>query len=160
MSPEEVQLCYQIALNGRNDMGLAPDEYAGFTMALLRMLAFRPAGTRMNAPVRAPAVAAAPDAGANGGPGSRACAGCSGGSGPRSDGRRRRRRSGTGLPPMPRPRTAPPACRRPRKAPRRGRRGAPPGESPPPVEVLPDDLVEDDVGQADLDSPSRSTGER
>jgi DNA polymerase-3 subunit gamma/tau len=41
-SPEEVQLCYQIALHGRNDLALAPDEYAGFTMALLRMLAFAP----------------------------------------------------------------------------------------------------------------------
>ncbi len=41
-SPEEVQLYYQIALHGRNDLSLAPDEYAGFTMALLRMLAFAP----------------------------------------------------------------------------------------------------------------------
>jgi len=42
MTPDEVQLCYQIALHGRNDLGLAPDEYAGFTMTLLRMLAFAP----------------------------------------------------------------------------------------------------------------------
>jgi DNA polymerase-3 subunit gamma/tau len=41
-APEEVQLQYQIALNGRKDLYLAPDEYAGFTMTLLRMLAFRP----------------------------------------------------------------------------------------------------------------------
>jgi DNA polymerase-3 subunit gamma/tau len=41
-SPEEVQLDYQIALHGRNDLALAPDEYAGFTMTLLRMLAFAP----------------------------------------------------------------------------------------------------------------------
>ncbi len=39
---EDVQLYYQIAIHGRQDMPLAPDEYAGFTMALLRMLAFRP----------------------------------------------------------------------------------------------------------------------
>ena len=39
---QEVQLYYQIAVHGRNEMGLAPDEYAGFTMTLLRMLAFRP----------------------------------------------------------------------------------------------------------------------
>jgi DNA polymerase-3 subunit gamma/tau len=39
---DEVQLYYQIALHGRNEIGLAPDEYAGFTMALLRMLAFAP----------------------------------------------------------------------------------------------------------------------
>lgn len=39
---EEVQLYYQIAVHGRNEIGLAPDEYAGFSMTLLRMLAFRP----------------------------------------------------------------------------------------------------------------------
>lgn len=40
---EEIQLYYQIAVHGRNELGLAPDEYAGFSMTLLRMLAFRPA---------------------------------------------------------------------------------------------------------------------
>ncbi len=35
-----VQVMYQIALLGRRDLSLAPDEYAGFTMALLRMLSF------------------------------------------------------------------------------------------------------------------------
>jgi DNA polymerase III subunit gamma/tau len=39
---DELQLYYQIAVQGRADMGLAPDEYAGFTMTLLRMLAFAP----------------------------------------------------------------------------------------------------------------------
>jgi DNA polymerase III subunit gamma/tau len=39
---ETLQLYYQIALLGRRDIGLAPDEYAGFTMSLLRMLAFAP----------------------------------------------------------------------------------------------------------------------
>jgi DNA polymerase-3 subunit gamma/tau len=42
LSAEEIQLYYQIALLGRRDLGLAPDEFAGFTMALLRMLAFAP----------------------------------------------------------------------------------------------------------------------
>jgi DNA polymerase-3 subunit gamma/tau len=42
LAPDEVQLYYQIALHGRNDLALAPDEYAGFTMTLLRMLAFAP----------------------------------------------------------------------------------------------------------------------
>jgi len=42
MTPEEVQLDYQIVLTGRRDLPLAPDEYAGFTMTLLRLLAFRP----------------------------------------------------------------------------------------------------------------------
>jgi len=41
-TPEEAQLFYQIAVHGRNELGLAPDEYAGFSMTLLRMLAFRP----------------------------------------------------------------------------------------------------------------------
>jgi DNA polymerase-3 subunit gamma/tau len=74
---QEVQLYYQIAVHGRNEMGLAPDEYAGFTMTLLRMLAFRPgqggaeqvasapAAARPAAPVRpaaAPAAASAPAA--------------------------------------------------------------------------------------------------
>ncbi len=39
---EEVQLFYQIVVHGRHELGLAPDEYAGFSMTLLRMLAFRP----------------------------------------------------------------------------------------------------------------------
>ena len=41
-SAETLQLYYQITLLGRRDIGLAPDEYAGFTMTLLRMLAFMP----------------------------------------------------------------------------------------------------------------------
>ena len=44
LDPETVQLCYQIALQGRQDLPLAPDEHAGFVMTLLRMLAFRPEG--------------------------------------------------------------------------------------------------------------------
>ncbi|MCA3227636.1 MAG: DNA polymerase III subunit gamma/tau [Burkholderiales bacterium] len=42
---DELQLYYQVALHGRNDLHLAPDEYAGFTMTLLRMLAFAPSTT-------------------------------------------------------------------------------------------------------------------
>jgi len=42
LQPEEAQLYYQIALHGRQDLPLAPDGYAGFTMSLLRMFAFRP----------------------------------------------------------------------------------------------------------------------
>ncbi len=44
-SPEDVQLNYQIVVHGRHELGLAPDEYAGFTMTLLRMLAFAPASS-------------------------------------------------------------------------------------------------------------------
>src|SRR5450830_354023 len=55
---EEVQLFYQIAVQGRNELGLAPDEYAGFSMTLLRMLAFRPGiGGADGVPAAAPAVA-------------------------------------------------------------------------------------------------------
>ncbi len=43
LDAETVQLYYQIAVHGRNELGLAPDEYAGFSMCLLRMLAFHPA---------------------------------------------------------------------------------------------------------------------
>ncbi len=42
--PEEIQLFYQIANHGRNELFLAPDEFSGFSMTLLRMLAFMPAG--------------------------------------------------------------------------------------------------------------------
>jgi DNA polymerase-3 subunit gamma/tau len=58
-SPEEVQLYYQISLHGRNDLALAPDEYAGFTMALLRMLAFAPREAAPAAVRSAPASRAA-----------------------------------------------------------------------------------------------------
>jgi DNA polymerase-3 subunit gamma/tau len=52
-SPEEVQLHYQIVIHGKNDLPQAPDEVTGFTMTLLRMLAFRPeegGGARAAAP--------------------------------------------------------------------------------------------------------------
>ncbi len=55
-SAEEIQLFYQIAIHGRNEISLAPDEYAGFTMTLLRMLAFTPAAGAV--PVRAAPVPA------------------------------------------------------------------------------------------------------
>ncbi len=43
VAPDETQLYYSMALHGRNEIGLAPDEYSGLTMVLLRMLAFKPA---------------------------------------------------------------------------------------------------------------------
>ena len=39
---EFLQLAYQIAIHGRDELPLAPDDYAGFTMTLLRLHAFRP----------------------------------------------------------------------------------------------------------------------
>ena len=43
MSAEDLQLYYQIAIQGGRDLALAPEPRAGFEMVLLRMLAFRPA---------------------------------------------------------------------------------------------------------------------
>lgn len=43
LTAEEVQLYYQIALNGRRDLTLAPDSRMAFEMILMRMVAFRPA---------------------------------------------------------------------------------------------------------------------
>lgn len=79
MPADETQLLYSIALHGRGELGLAPDEYAALTMALLRLLAFKPAGAAEKktlnsgavapvaaapkpaaAPIAAPAVAVAP----------------------------------------------------------------------------------------------------
>ena len=47
--PEDVQLCYQIALLGRRDLASTPDPRIGFEMTLVRMLAFRPGGVDMAA---------------------------------------------------------------------------------------------------------------
>ena len=41
-SPEYVQLAYQVANQGRKELSVAPDEYSGFIMTLLRLHAFRP----------------------------------------------------------------------------------------------------------------------
>lgn len=43
LSPESLQLYYQIAIVGRRDLKLAPDPRSGVEMTLLRMLAFEPA---------------------------------------------------------------------------------------------------------------------
>jgi len=39
---DETQLFYSLALQGRQELPLAPDEYAGLTMIVLRWLAFKP----------------------------------------------------------------------------------------------------------------------
>ncbi|HUP92114.1 MAG TPA: DNA polymerase III subunit gamma/tau [Solimonas sp.] len=59
--PEDVQLHYQIAVNGRRDLSWAPDPRLGFEMTLLRMLAFKPdEAAGKPAPAAAPASPAAP----------------------------------------------------------------------------------------------------
>ena len=42
MSAERIQLYYQIALMGRRDLALAPDQQMGFEMLYIRLLAFQP----------------------------------------------------------------------------------------------------------------------
>jgi len=59
--PEDLQLFYQIALQGRKDMPVAPDLKDAFEMVLLRMLVFRPAG---DAELAAPATQGTPQAAA------------------------------------------------------------------------------------------------
>ena len=78
---DETQLLYSLCLHGRGELGLAPDEYAGLTMVLLRLLAFKPSASAASshaggaaepgkkpqpeaarAPAPAPAAVAAPSA--------------------------------------------------------------------------------------------------
>ncbi len=77
LTPEMVQLAYQICVQGRADLPLAPDEATGFSMTLLRLLAFEPggvpkAGDVKEAPLRNPGrrdvVAGAPAASVDAGP--------------------------------------------------------------------------------------------
>lgn len=59
LDPELVQLWYQIAVTSRRDLELAPDPRLGFEMAMLRMLAFRPAEAGDPGRPRAPAAGSA-----------------------------------------------------------------------------------------------------
>lgn len=47
MPADETQLLYSLCLHGRTELGLAPDEYAALTMVLLRLLAFKPQGSKV-----------------------------------------------------------------------------------------------------------------
>jgi DNA polymerase-3 subunit gamma/tau len=64
VGPEDLQVWYQIAIHGARDLPLAPDPHAGFTMALLRLLAFRPETIEPARPAPRPRGAPAPDAAA------------------------------------------------------------------------------------------------
>ncbi len=44
LAADEIQLIYSMALHGRGELSLAPDEHSGLVMVLLRMLAFCPSG--------------------------------------------------------------------------------------------------------------------
>ena len=64
LAPELVQLAYSTVIHGRNELSLAPDDRTGFTMTLLRLLAFAPvvAGSMPpgGLPLAGPGVLAAP----------------------------------------------------------------------------------------------------
>ena len=62
LNPEFVQLAYQIAVHGRQEQPLAPDEQAGFVMTLLRLHVFRPAQEGDAPSARAPQMATRPAA--------------------------------------------------------------------------------------------------
>ena len=58
LSPDHVQLFYSVVVHSRDELRLAPDEYAGFVMACMRLFALTPAGSLPVAPsVPAPAAA-------------------------------------------------------------------------------------------------------
>jgi DNA polymerase-3 subunit gamma/tau len=60
MPADETQLLYSLCLHGRGELGLAPDEYAGLTMVLLRLLAFKPTGAVVSPAAGARPVAVRP----------------------------------------------------------------------------------------------------
>jgi len=64
MPADETQLLYSMCLHGRDELGLAPDEYAALTMVLLRLLAFQAPTEKktLSEAQRAPATPAAPAA--------------------------------------------------------------------------------------------------
>ena len=61
LPPDETQLLYSMCLHGRVELGLAPDEYAALTMVLLRLLAFKPAGSVAQPPAPQSGSAAEPE---------------------------------------------------------------------------------------------------
>ncbi len=48
ITPEDVQLFYQIGLIGQRDLDLAPDPRSGFEMVMLRMLTFKPTSIKQS----------------------------------------------------------------------------------------------------------------
>jgi DNA polymerase-3 subunit gamma/tau len=50
LQPDETQLFYSLCLQGRAELALAPDEYSGLLMLLLRLLAFKPGGEGASPP--------------------------------------------------------------------------------------------------------------
>jgi DNA polymerase-3 subunit gamma/tau len=63
LAPDETQLLYSIAVHGRAELSLAPDEYAGLVMVLLRFMAFPSDGGGAAGGGSAPPVARQPEGG-------------------------------------------------------------------------------------------------
>ena len=64
LPPDETQLLYSLCIHGRAELGLAPDEYAGLTMTLLRLLPFKAEASAAAARPGASTPGAPPDAAA------------------------------------------------------------------------------------------------
>ena len=60
MAADETQLLYSIVVHGRAELSLVPDDHAGLTMVLLRLLAFAPAPAAAAPAARAAPLVAAP----------------------------------------------------------------------------------------------------
>ena len=63
LAAEDVQVYYQVVINGRRDLPWVPDPRLGFEMTLLRMLAFRPGAAGGQRPASSSAPVAAKPAG-------------------------------------------------------------------------------------------------
>ena len=50
LAPDETQLFYSLCLQGRAELALAPDEYSGLLMLMLRLLAFKPGSALSRGP--------------------------------------------------------------------------------------------------------------
>lgn len=61
-SPADLQLAYQILLQGKRDLQYAPDEQTGLEMTLLRLLCFMPTGWQEEAPTASEAAASGTNA--------------------------------------------------------------------------------------------------
>ena len=68
LQPDAVQLFYTVAVHSRSELAIAPDEYAGFVMACLRMLSLSGAagGAQQQAVPPVAQIASAPSAAAGG----------------------------------------------------------------------------------------------
>ena len=131
LAPDETQLFYSLALQGRAELALAPDEYSGLLMLLLRLLAFKPARAGQHAGDRAAPSPKAEGSGAANRPASESVA-----VPPRAAA------VATVITPPP----APPVAPRPVAAPVREV-----SQGIPPWEVLPDQAYE--AGNAEPDAP-------